>query len=219
MFSFRDAPAWCIRDGSPTYLLSRGLATMPEELSFVDLVRKVRAGDEQASAELVRRYEPAIRIAVHGRLTDPRLRRLLDSVDVCQSVLGNFFVRAAAGQFDLDNPRQLLGLLVTMARNKVLDHARRQQADRRDQRRVDAGAAAGLEQVADGSPGPSRIIAGRELLAEVWRRLSDEERDLAEQRAAGSDWAAIAAAHGGSAEALRKKLARALDRVARQMGL
>ena len=42
---------------------------VPEEMSFLDLVRRVRAGDQQASAELVRRYEPAIRIAVHGRLT------------------------------------------------------------------------------------------------------------------------------------------------------
>src|SRR5207248_965931 len=127
-------------------------------------------------AELVRRYEPEIRRAIRVKLTDPRLRGVLDSVDVCQSVLGNFFVRAAAGQFELDNPRQLLGLLVTMARNKVLDHARRQQADRRDQRRVDAGGADGLDQVADGGPGPSTIVAGRELLAEVRRRLSDEER-------------------------------------------
>src|SRR5262249_38695152 len=161
------------------------------------------------------RYEPEIRRAIRVKLTDPRLRRVLDSVDVCQSVLGNFFVRAAAGQFELDNPRQLLGLLVTMARNKVLDHARRQQADRRDQRRVEAGAAGELEQVADGTPGPGSIVAGRELLEEVRRRLSDEERELAELRAQGCDWAAIAAERGGSAEALRKKLARALNRVAR----
>src|SRR5437867_5093684 len=105
-----------------------------------DLLRRLRTGDGAAASELVRRYEPEIRRAIRVKLTDPRLRRVLDSVDVCQSVLGNFFVRAAAGQFELDNPRQLLGLLVTMARNKILDHARRQQAGRRDQRRVDAAA-------------------------------------------------------------------------------
>src|SRR5271167_2878611 len=107
---------------------------MAEELSFVDLVRLVRAGDEAASTELVRRYEPAIRIAVHGRLTDPGLRRLLDSMDICQSVLGNFFVRAAAGQFDLEQPDQLLKLLVVMARNKLRDQVSYLHAARRDQR-------------------------------------------------------------------------------------
>ena len=70
---------------------------MSEDMSFVDLMRRVRAGDEQASAELVRRYEPAIRVAIHVRLNDSGLRRLLDSMDICQSVLGNFFARAASG--------------------------------------------------------------------------------------------------------------------------
>src|SRR5262245_23610315 len=54
--------------------------------SFDELMRRVRAGDEQAAADLVRRYEPAIRRAVRVRLRDPQLRRLLDSIDICQSV-------------------------------------------------------------------------------------------------------------------------------------
>ena len=46
--------------------------------SFRDLICRVRAGDEQAAYELVRRYEPAIRVAVRVRLSDPGLRRVLD---------------------------------------------------------------------------------------------------------------------------------------------
>src|SRR4051794_2364784 len=107
------------------------------EMSFLELLRRVRAGDAEASAELVRRYEPAIRVAVHVRLNDPGLRRLLDSVDICQSVLGNFFVRASAGEFELQSSEQLLKLLVTMARNRLTDHALRHQAARRDHRRND----------------------------------------------------------------------------------
>jgi hypothetical protein len=94
-----------------------------EELPFVELVRRVCRGDEAASAELVRRYEPAIRIAVRGRLNDPGLRRLFDSMDACQSILANFFVRATAGEFELDRPDQLIQLLATMAGNRVTDHA------------------------------------------------------------------------------------------------
>src|SRR5437868_13055213 len=104
---------------------------MAEDVSFTDLVRRVRGGDGAAAAELVRRYEPALRAAIRVRLTDPHLRRVLDSTDVCQSVLANFFVRAAAGQFDLDRPEQLLGLLATMARNKVTNLALRERAARR----------------------------------------------------------------------------------------
>src|SRR5947209_16158324 len=105
---------------------------MSEPIPFTELIRRVRAGDEQASAELVRLYEPAIRVAVHVRLTDVRLRRLFDSVDICQSVLGIFFARATAGQFELERPEQLVRLLVTMARNRLTNHALREQATCRD---------------------------------------------------------------------------------------
>ena len=69
---------------------------------------------KQAAAELVRHYEPAIRRAVRVRLVDTRLNRLLDSMDICQSVMASFFVRAALGQYELNTPDQLLRLLATM---------------------------------------------------------------------------------------------------------
>jgi hypothetical protein len=37
-------------------------------------------------------------------LTDARLRREIDSADICQAVLANFFVRVAAGQFEIETP-------------------------------------------------------------------------------------------------------------------
>ena len=72
---------------------------------------------------------------------NPRLRRACDSLDLCQAVLGSFFVRVAAGQYEVDAPEQLLKLLATMLRNKVSKLARHEQAERRDQRRVTAGSA------------------------------------------------------------------------------
>ena len=51
---------------------------MSDEISFRDLIGRVRRGDEGAAAEVVRRYEPAIRRAVRLRLTDARLRRTCD---------------------------------------------------------------------------------------------------------------------------------------------
>jgi RNA polymerase sigma-70 factor (ECF subfamily) len=192
---------------------------MPEEPSFPALLRRVRAGDAQAAAELVAAYEPEIRRLVRLQLTDPRLGRLLDSADVCQSVLANFFVRAAAGQFDLERPEQLLKLLAQMARNRLRDHARAQHAGRRDNRRLERRGAEALDAVAGVEATPSRIVAGKELLAKVQGLLSAPERYLADQRALGRGWADLAAELGDNPEALRKRLARALDRVARQLGL
>ena len=66
---------------------------------------------------------------------------------------------------------------------------------------------------------PSRQLAAQDLLEEVRRRLTSEERQLLELRDQGLDWAEIAAARNGSPEALRKRLARAIDRVSAQLGL
>jgi RNA polymerase sigma-70 factor (ECF subfamily) len=190
---------------------------MSEDSDFCQLLGRVRAGDASAAEELVRRYEPAIRRVVRLRLTDPRLRRVFDSLDICQSVLANFFVRVAGGQFELERSEDLLRLLATMARNKVLSHARQQQAQRRDRRRL--GGAAALATLADRQPSPSQVLSLQELAEQMRRRLSVEERYLMEQRALGREWTAIAAELGQSAEALRKQLARALDRVTSEMGL
>ena len=84
-----------------------------------------------------RRYEPAIRRAARVRLVDTRLNRLLDSMDICQSVLASFFVRTALGQFELETPDQLLKLLATMTRNKLADQVKGHGAARRDFRRIE----------------------------------------------------------------------------------
>jgi RNA polymerase sigma-70 factor (ECF subfamily) len=191
---------------------------MADDSTFTEFLLRIRAGDEQAAAELVRRYESAVRVEVRMRLADSRLRRVLDTMDVCQSVLASFFVRAATGQYDLERPEQLVRLLVAMARNKVANQARRQQAQRRDRRRDVALDRPGREP-AGAEPSPSRVVSGRELLAELRRRLTPEELRVADLRAEGRPWAEIAAALGGTAQGRRKQLARALDRVAAEVDL
>jgi RNA polymerase sigma-70 factor (ECF subfamily) len=189
-----------------------------DDPTFRDLMRRVRAGDAAAATELVRTYEPAIRRAVRVRLEDTRLQRLCDSMDICQSVLASFFLRATAGQYDLEQPEQLFKLLVSMARNKLTDEARRQAAECRGGGRVAEGEVRALDRP-DPAGSPSEQLIGQELLDEFRKRLSDEERQLADRRALGQEWTDIAAELGGSPEALRKRLTRAVDRVARELGL
>jgi hypothetical protein len=54
--------------------------------SFREFIQRLRAGDPEAAAPLVR-----------VRMSDPRARRFLDSVDICQSVWAAFFVRVTGG--------------------------------------------------------------------------------------------------------------------------
>jgi RNA polymerase sigma-70 factor (ECF subfamily) len=192
---------------------------MTGEQAFTDFIRRIRAGDEQAAVEMVRRYEPLIRREVRPHLEDRRLCRLFDSMDVCQSVLKSFFVRTAAGQYDLDTPEQLQRLLVTMARNKLASAARSEHRLKRDNRRDAVSGAEQLESVADDTPSPSEVVAARELLERVRQGLSAEELQLSELRNQGVAWADIAAQLGGTAQARRMQLARAVERVAHDLGL
>jgi RNA polymerase sigma factor (sigma-70 family) len=192
---------------------------MPEPTPFGDFICRIRAGDEQAAFELVRQYEPLIRREVRLRLEDRRLRRLFDSMDVCQSVLNSFFLRVSAGQYDLDRPEQLLNLLVAMARNKLASAARTQHRQRRDQRRMVGGAQGELARVADPRPGPEETVAGRELLRRFRDGLSDEEKQLVELRGQGLAWAEIASQLGGTPQARRMQFSRAVDRIIGELGL
>jgi RNA polymerase sigma-70 factor (ECF subfamily) len=187
---------------------------MSDENPFQDLIQRVRAGDSDAATELVKRYEAHIRRVVRVRL-DARLGRLLDSMDICQSVMASFFVRAALGQYQLDTPEQLLNLLATMARNKLANQAARHQRKRRDNRRVTTAS----EEAADTAPSPSQQIANKDLLQEARRRLTEDERQVLDLRGQGMEWNEIAEQLGGSPEALRKKFTRGIDRVAQQLGL
>src|SRR6516225_7383266 len=166
--------------------MPQGSRFMSEAPTFEELIRRVRAWDQEAAAELVRRYEPTIRRAVRFRLADARLGNLLDSMDICQSVLKSFFLRAAAGQFDIDRPEDLRKLLVQMACNKSLEAARREYAQKRDARR-----SVGLGEEAHQVPGgddPVEEVEWRELLLRGKQMLSADERKLAEARADGQTW-------------------------------
>ncbi len=184
-----------------------------------ELLQQIELGNQAAAEEFVSRYLPEIRRAVRVRLTDPRLRRVMDSVDVCQSVFANFFVRISMGEYDLNHPGDLAALLVTMARNKLLDHVRRLQSQKRDQRRFTADGSQALAGITDSQAGPAEIAANKDLLAEVRGRMSAEEQQLADLRSAGLDWPEIALRFGATADALRKKFTRAIDRIADQLGL
>jgi DNA-directed RNA polymerase specialized sigma24 family protein len=142
-------------------------------------------------------------------------------MDISQSVLAAFFARVAAGQFVLDTPQQLLTLLLTMARNLVRSHARKERARRWQPRPVPENLANRREPV-DFGPSPSQVVALKDL-EERWQnihqRLSPEDRQLVDLRAAGRSWAEIAAAVGKSADGLRMRYTRVQARIVGKLGL
>jgi RNA polymerase sigma-70 factor (ECF subfamily) len=154
------------------------------------------------------------------RLEDRRLRRIFDSMDVVQSVLASFFVRAAAGEYDLDQPAQLVRLFTRMARNKLASAARRHYRHRRDARRIDDDDNALITAPAEVSPDIDEDgLADGEALRALRQQLNDEELQMVALRAAGRSWSEIAAALGGTAQARRMQLRRGVERAAKALGL
>ena len=168
---------------------------MPETADFADFVRRIRAGDDEAAQNLVARFEPLIRREVRLRISDDRLNRAFDSMDVSQSVLARFFLRAATGEYELNDPDQLARLLVTMA-HRLKSRARQEQRQVRDMRRLAAGPGV-LDEVADGRPSPHEVVSQKELLERVKAALTDEERTIFEMRSIGLGWDDIAGTWGG----------------------
>jgi RNA polymerase sigma factor (sigma-70 family) len=184
---------------------------MIEDPDFVAFLRRIRAGDDAAATELVRRFEPLIRREVRMRIGDDRLNRAFDSVDVSQSVLACFFSQAAAGEYELYQPEQLARLLLTMARNRLISRTRIERRLVRDVRRLTADPSV-LEHVTDGRPSPSQVVSRKEELELLKASLSDEERQIFDLRVRGLSWNEVATRLGGSGPARRMQLSRGLER-------
>ena len=191
------------------------------ESTFATLLDSVRDGDQAAAAELVKRYEPVVRREIRLWLRQWRtisLHRVVDSTDICQSVLARFFEAVSADRLNLDSPEHLQNLLVAMARNRFHQHVRSSRTLRRDARRNTAFPTADLPEPANRG-GPADGFVEQELIDLIRGRLTPEERELADRRAAGESWADVTAAMGGTVDGRRMQLARAEARIASVLGL
>lgn len=93
---------------------------------FADLMRRVRAGSEQAAWKLVQDYGGYIRRAVR-RVLNQKLRPKFDSLDFVQLVWQSFFrMREQVERFE--DPRHFVAYVAGMANNKVRMEIRRRMA-------------------------------------------------------------------------------------------
>jgi RNA polymerase sigma factor (sigma-70 family) len=192
---------------------------MTDAPALTDLLGRLRRGEAGAADEFVRHYGPAVRIAVRTRLTDPQLRRQFDSEDVCQSVFASFLARTALGELTPDDTAGLIRILVRMAIRKVGRRARNLRRLRRDYRREVPGGDEIVRKAPAAEAPPDQLAAGRDLVEAVRTNLGVDDRRLADLRAEGLSWAEVARRAGGTPEARRKQLRRALDEVLHTLGV
>jgi RNA polymerase sigma-70 factor (ECF subfamily) len=184
---------------------------MDTDGEFQQLLDRVRQNDESAVSELIRLYEPVVRTMVRAWLRpwEARLRKVFDSADICQSVLAWFFLKGAPERYDLARPDDLRRLFLVMVRNRVFYQVRRHKRTSQD--------VALPQEASSRELPPDELLAGRELMEAITCRLTLEEAELAQRRVQGMTWGEIAAELGGSADGRRMQLARAAERLARDL--
>lgn len=144
------------------------ITTLEPRSDFTRLIAKVQAGDETAASKLYERYGPVIVRAVRRRLHS-KLRSKFDSVDFAQDVWASFF-NGVIDRYELSSPDQLVNLLTTMARNKVVETVRARTHQQKYNIHREAsleGHHGGAENLAAVQQTPSQIVMGKE----AWERL------------------------------------------------
>lgn len=124
------------------------------------------------------------------------------------------FAARAAELVSLTEPVLLAGLmkwLMTVARNRVREEHRQQNAARRGGGRLLVIDPAGLEGIAGSGSSPSSEVADRELLQIIMAKLSPRERAIAEARGDGVGWDELARERGIAPDALHKQYRRAVQ--------
>jgi RNA polymerase sigma-70 factor (ECF subfamily) len=186
------------------------------------LLRRARAREPEAVAELFRRALPHVREMARARL-GPRnaLRASLDSEDLLQEAL----LRAwrALDQAAFDGFAAFAGWLARIVENTLHDAARAEARLKRGaDRRLSADEAVFLSQVPTMDPTPSQVRMGAELAERALAALAAMDERQREaillRRNLGCSFAEIAARLGlaGVAQA-RTLLSRALAELARRL--
>ena len=163
-----------------------------------------RGGDEAAATALFERYFARLTALVRGRL-GAKLRARVDADDVAMSAYRSFFVRAAAGQFELEESGDLWRLLARMALHKLSHQIERHTAEKRavsqEERLTDSNGIASPE------PSPDEAAAVADELEFIMRSLNETQRRTLELRLQGELLEAIAAELGQSERTVRRTLA------------
>ncbi len=185
------------------------------ESESLELVRRIRAGDQEAWNELFDRYHDALLLAVRMRLGEG-LRRHLQSEDVFQSVALDAF-KALPG-FEYRGEGSLQRFLRTLVLNKIRDRADTYGALKRaGDEPLSEAHREGL--AAPGSEPGYRDPETYERLERALKSLPEELREvLLLRQVEGLSHRELAARTGRGEDAVRKLYSRALARLTLAMG-
>jgi RNA polymerase sigma-70 factor (ECF subfamily) len=154
---------------------------MPADDSFADVMARLRAGDDNAAAQVFRRFTHRL-IALARAHLDSRVRQKVDPEDVLQSAYKSFFLRCEQERLSAENWDGLWSLLTVITTRKCGRWARKFRGGRRD---VAAEvAAAGDPDESDvivlysEEPSPEEAVMLSELVEQLHRGLGERDSTI-----------------------------------------
>ena len=177
---------------------------------FPEFLAVLQSGDRQAVEELLRHLDPFLRRVIRLRLIDGRLRRLVDTADIFQSLLKDFLSRREADRPPAPELGGLSAYLAAAVHHKIQTRMR---AARRH-----AGDLPDGWDPASPEPAAAQHIEEDDLSQAVRARLPEQTRPLFDLKLQGLTWAEIAGRVGGKPDALRMRLTRSVAAVLGELG-
>ena len=171
---------------------------------------KIRGGDEAAAGAMLQELDPFLRRVIRMRLLDGRLRRAIDTTDILQSLLKDFLRQPAAGEPAETSSAELCAYLAAAVRHKVQTRLRKE--------RRHAGSLPQEWEPASPEPDVGKHIDDQDFAAAIRCRLDESARLLFDLKAQGFTWQEVAAKIGGTADAWRMRLRRAVAAALTELG-
>ncbi|MBX9622693.1 MAG: helix-turn-helix domain-containing protein [Gemmataceae bacterium] len=182
---------------------------MSDSALWADLLAGVRAGDPSAARRVHDLYVARLIGLARARLAD-RLAARVDPDDVVNSAFKSFFVRHAAGGFEVPDPGALWAVLATITARKC--RARRQEADAA-KRSVGRERPSDAEPADPAAPSPAEAAELADLVEHLMRGLAEPGRVVLRMRLQGYSPPEIAAAVGLTERSVFRWLDRVRDRL------
>jgi RNA polymerase sigma-70 factor (ECF subfamily) len=173
------------------------------------LLERLGDGDATAAEQVVRDYEPYLRLVIRRYLSG-HLRAKFDSADVVQSVWVHVLPALQRGDWRLTDRASLRALLVTVARRRLVSRYRHNRAALEHEQSVGAD---GEGLPARGQPRPSEVAQANELWDRLLALCPPANHELLHLRRQGLSLVEIATRtgmHEGSVRRVFRRLAREL---------
>ena len=194
---------------------------MAADLSVVDLMVRLRSGEDEAAREVFVRFAGRL-VGLARQHLDARLAAKVDPEDVVQSAYKSFFLRQRAGGLEVGTWDGLWGVLTLITLRKCADRAEHFRAGKRDVSREATpgpgdsgpGAAQSFGLAREPSPEEAAILA--ETVEALFRSVDDpDERAILELSLQGCTAAEISDRLGRAERSVRRLRERVRKRLER----